>query len=71
MVEIIRRRGSSSKTKTKEWKKPNYSHFPNPGIQRRLGIAEHEEVVETEPSDVDDTDFNFMEVNKMHHLHET
>jgi hypothetical protein len=70
MVHIIRRRRTLSKTKTKAWKKPNYSRFSNPGIQRRLGILEHEDKDVTEPRHVDDTDVDFMEVNKMHDLHE-
>ena len=59
-----------SKTKAKAWKKPSYSRLSNPGIERRLGIMEHEDKAVTESTDVDDTEFDFMEVNKMHDLHE-
>jgi hypothetical protein len=70
MVDIVRSCGTSSKTKLKEWKKPKYSRFSNPGIQRRLGMLEHEGQAVTEPNDIDDTEFDFMEVNKMLDLHE-
>jgi hypothetical protein len=69
-VDIVRKRGTISKTKAKEWKKVNYSRFSNPGIQRRLGILEHEDRNIEESSDVDDTDFDFMGLNQMHDLHE-
>jgi len=70
MICIVRRRGTITKTKVRAWKKPSYSRLSNPGIQRRLGIMEPEVQAMTERSDVDDTEFDFMEVNKMHDLHE-
>jgi hypothetical protein len=70
MICIVRRRKKKKKTKVRAWKKPSYSRLSNPGIQRRLGIMEPEVQAMTERSDVDDTEFDFMEVNKMHDLHE-
>jgi hypothetical protein len=69
-VDIVRKRGTISKTKEKGWKKANYMRFPNPGIQRRVGIMEHEDRHIEELSDVDDTDFDFIGLNEMHDLHE-
>jgi hypothetical protein len=68
-VDIVRKRGTISKTKEKERKKANYLRFPNPGIQRRMGILEHEDR-HIELSDVDDAEFDFMGLNEMHDLHE-
>jgi len=70
MIYIVRRRGTITKNKVQAWKKPNYSRSSNPGIQRRLGVMEHEDQGMAEFSDVDDTEFDFMDVNKMHDLHE-
>jgi len=70
MICIVRRRGTITKTKVQAWKKPNYSRLSNPGIQRRLRIMEREDQAMAESSDVDDTEFDFMDVNKMHDLHE-
>jgi hypothetical protein len=63
-------RGTMSKTKVKEWKKVNYTRLPNPGIQRRVRILEHGDRHIEKPSDVDDAEFDFMELNQMHDLHE-
>lgn len=70
IVNIVRKRGTVSKTKVKEWRKVNYSRFPNPGIQRRMGILEHEDRHVEELSDVDDADADFTGLNEMHDLHE-
>ena len=70
MICIRRTRGTITKTKVQAWKKPSYSRLSNPGIQRRLGIMEPEDESVAEFSDVDDTEFDFMDVNKMHDLHE-
>jgi len=70
MICIVRSRGTITKTKLHVWKKPSYSRLSNPGIQRRLRIMEPEDQAMTECSDVDDTELDFMEVNKMHDLHE-
>ena len=70
MICIVRRRGTITKTKVQAWKKPSYSRLSNPGVQRRLEIMEPEDQPMTECSDIDDTEFDFMEVNKMHDLHE-
>jgi hypothetical protein len=69
MVYIIRRRWTLSKIKTKDLRKPKYSRLSNTGIQRRLEILEREDRAIEETSDIDDTDFDFMNVNKMHDLH--
>lgn len=66
----VRLHGTISKTKVKEWKKVNYTRLPNPGIQRRVQILENEDRYIEEPSEVDDADFDFMELNQMHDLHE-
>ena len=70
MICIVRRRGTITKTKVKAWKRPNYSRLSNPGIERRLEIMEREDQGIAEYTDVDDTEFDFMDVNKMHDLHE-
>jgi hypothetical protein len=70
IVDIVRKRGTVSKTKVKEWKKVNYLRFANPGVQRRMGILEHEDRHVEEQSDVDEGDLDFIGLNEMHDLHE-
>lgn len=70
MICTVRRRGTITKTKVQASKKPSYSRLSNPGIQRRLEIMEPDDQVVAECSDVDDTELDFMDVNKMHDLHE-
>jgi hypothetical protein len=69
-VNIVRKRGTISETKVKQWKKANYTRISNPGVQRRLGILENEDRHVEELSDMDDTDLDFTGLNEMHDLHE-
>jgi hypothetical protein len=70
VVDTMRKYGTRPKRKVREWKKVDFTRFPNPGIQRRVKMFEHEDRHIEEPSEIDDEDFDFMELNQMHDLHE-
>ncbi|XP_069670577.1 putative neugrin-like protein DDB_G0288135 [Periplaneta americana] len=68
VIELVRYRVTSSRIKRKDTRKPKHS---NPGIEKRIGLLNIDERNVEDVGEIEDNEYDFMDVNKMHDLHDS